>query len=53
LAKLNQPEHFDFLQGHKVNGQIMADGEESDDQWKLVVTDNVVTVKQGHVVYDD
>lgn len=52
LAKLNNPEHFDFLQGHTVNGDIYAQGEESDDVWKLEVVDGVVTVKEGTVSYD-
>jgi hypothetical protein len=28
---------------HVVNGVIDADGEEDDDVWQLIVTDNVVT----------
>jgi len=52
LAKLNQPEEFDFLQGHEVNGDIYAQGEESDDQWMMEVRDGVVKVKQGTVTYD-
>lgn len=51
LAKLNNPEHFDFLQGHTLDGDIYAQGEESDDQWKLEVRNNVVTEKQGTVSY--
>ena len=53
LAKLNQPEHFEFLQGHTVNGVITADGEEPGDHWKIVVENNNVREVQGHVVYDD
>ena len=53
LAKLNQPEHFDFLQGHKVNGEIFASGEEDDDLWKIVVTDGIVREVKGSVTYDD
>ena len=42
-----------FLQAnHTLNGEIFAQGEEPDDVWKLVVTDNVVEYKQGRVVYD-
>jgi hypothetical protein len=52
LAKLNDPEHFDFLQGHTLNGEIYADGEESGDNWMIEVTDGVVTEKQGTVSYD-
>ena len=52
LAKLNNPEHFDFLQGHTLNGEIFADGEEADDHWKIEVKDGNVTTKQGVVNYD-
>lgn len=42
-----------FLQAnHTVNGEIDAEGESQGDMWKLVVTDNVVTVKQGRIVFD-
>ncbi len=40
-----------FLTGHKCNGEIEADGEESDDNWLLIVKDNIVTTKTGKVVY--
>jgi len=53
LAKLNQPEEFVFLQGHTLNGEIFATGEESGDNWKIVVKDNIVTEHQGRIVYDD
>lgn len=53
LAKLNQPEHFDFLQGHSVNGEIFAQGEEPDDQWKIVVVDGKVKTVEGTVDYND
>lgn len=42
-------EHFTF--DHVVNGVIHAQGEDSDDMWKLVVTDNEVEVQYGHVTY--
>lgn len=51
LAKLNN-EHFDFLQGHTINGEIFATGEESGDNWKIEVKDGIVTTKQGAIVYD-
>lgn len=51
LAKVNDPEHFDFLQGHTINGEIFADGEEPDDHWCIVVQDGKVTTKEGEVVY--
>lgn len=40
-----------FLKGHKCDGEIEAQGEDSDDRWKLIVEDNRVSVKQGRVVY--
>ena len=39
LAKSQLP----FLQPHVLNGEILAQGEDMDDRWKLVVKDNVVT----------
>lgn len=43
-------EHFTF--DHVLNGVIQAEGEESGDLWLLEVADNVVTTKQGRVVYE-
>jgi hypothetical protein len=37
--------------GHTCNGVINANGEERGDVWRLVVTNNVVTVEQGTVSY--
>lgn len=51
IAKKVDPENFSFLQGHDVNGEIEAQGENYDDHWLLVVKDNVVSVKQGRIVY--
>jgi hypothetical protein len=42
-----------FLQGHICNGEIEAQGEDSDDRWKLIVHNNVAIVKQGRIIYDD
>ena len=53
LAKLNQPGYFNFLQGHKVNGEIFAEGEESGDHWKIIVENGIVRTVEGQVVYDD
>lgn len=39
--------------GHKVNGIIEAAGQAHDDRWRIVVKDNVVTVQQGHITYDE
>lgn len=33
-----------FLQGHRLNGTIIAQGRKAEDRWKLVVSDNVVSV---------
>lgn len=38
--------------GIVANGTIKAQGEDYNDRWLLVVTDNVVTTKKGRVVYD-
>ena len=37
--------------GIKLNGEIIWEGEESDDKGKIVVVDNVVTILVGKVVY--
>jgi hypothetical protein len=42
---------LDFLQGHKCNGLITADGEDSDDHWQIEVVDNIVNIKTGEIVY--
>lgn len=47
----NANQHFEFLQGHLLNGDIFASGEESSDHWKIEVRNNVVTEKQGHIEY--
>lgn len=36
------PRFEDFTFDHVVNGEIIAQGEDPEDRWKLVVTDNVV-----------
>ncbi len=41
-----------FFTGHTCNGNIFASGEESDDHWMMEIKDNVLTVKQGNVVYE-
>lgn len=51
LAKLNNPEEFGFLQGHKLNGEIFAAGDDQDDRWKIEVKDGTMNVKVGEVVY--
>lgn len=42
----------DFTFNHVCNGELIAQGEDPDDIWKIVVKDNVVTVKRGRVVFD-
>ena len=42
-----------FLQGHTLNGEIEARGEDPDDRWKLVVEDNGVFVAEGSIVYSE
>ena len=36
-----------FLQGHTCNGEIEAQGEESDDKWLLIVKDNIVSIAES------
>ena len=42
-----------FFNDHVLNGRIEAQGEEHGDNWVLSVTDNVVTVHSGRIVYSD
>ena len=43
--------HFFVPWGYVLNGEIVWQGEEDCDKGKLIITDNVVTTKSGHVVY--
>jgi len=43
----------DFTFDHVCKGEIEADGEEPDDFWRLVVTDNIVEQIDGRVAYAD
>lgn len=45
-------EHFLKPWGRTLNGEVHWAGEEPGDLGKIVVEDNVVTAKQGRVVYD-
>lgn len=42
-----------FTCDHVVDGEIYAEGEESDDRWKLKVTNNVVEVVEASIAYGD
>lgn len=53
VAKQVDPSRFAFLQGHTVEGDIFASGEESGDLWKIEVRDNVVTRVEGHVTFEN
>lgn len=41
-----------FLVGHTCNGEIVATGEDTDDNWKLVVENNVVSRLEGRIIYE-
>lgn len=42
-------EQLPFLQAnHELNGVIVAQGEDESDKWRLVVSRNVVTRREGH-----
>lgn len=45
-------EHFLKPWGHVLNGEVTWAGEEPGDLGRIVVTDNVVLVQQGRVIYD-
>lgn len=40
-----------FTFDHICNGVIDAQGEESDDRWRLVVDNNIVIVQQADIVF--
>jgi hypothetical protein len=42
-----------FTFNHTVNGAIDADGEASDDIWRLVVRNNVVSIQSGQITFAD
>lgn len=46
-------EDLPFLQGHILNGEIIAQGKDWDDRWKLVVEENKVRVINGKFVFDE
>lgn len=52
IAKIRFPKQFSFLKGHTCNGEIDAQGEESDDRWRLLVKDNEVSVERAHWEWD-
>ena len=45
IAKQVDPEQFSFLQSHTLNGKIGAQGDDHEDKWTLIVTDNTVTTR--------
>jgi hypothetical protein len=51
IAKRLDSEGFAFLQGHVCNGEIYADGEDSDDNWRLRVVDNEVFTDAATLTY--
>lgn len=42
-----------FTFNHTLNGEIEAQGEDSDDRWALIVKDNIVHTAQATFTYDD
>jgi hypothetical protein len=42
-----------FLQGHTLNGEIDACGDDPEDRWKLIVEDNRVFIGKGSIVYGE
>uniref|UniRef100_A0A6M3LVW2 Uncharacterized protein n=1 Tax=viral metagenome TaxID=1070528 RepID=A0A6M3LVW2_9ZZZZ len=46
IAKVRHPGLFAFLEGHQCDGLIRAQGEDSTDKWKLIVTVNDVRVEK-------
>lgn len=52
-SKSGDPQFDGFTFDHTVNGEIEAQGEDPDDEWKLIVRDNVVYEAQGIVSYGE
>lgn len=51
-AHLEEDERLkSFTCNHVLNGTIDADGEDPDDIWQLIVTNNAVTAAEGKIVY--
>lgn len=48
IAKKKSAPDFDFLEGHTLNGEIKAKGEETNDRWTLYVIENIISVVQKH-----
>lgn len=53
MAKQVDPTRFAFLQGHTVQGDIFASGEEAGDLWKIEVRDSKVKRVEGHTTYEE
>ncbi len=53
IAKTRKPDEFSFLKGHHCNGIIDAQGEDTEDRWRLEVNNNVVKVQRGHIQFSD
>lgn len=51
-SKSDDPQFAEFTFDHVCNGEIYAEGEDSDDHWRLCVEDNEVRVDQGHINYE-
>ena len=45
-------QHFYSKWGYTLNGEVRWQGESSEDMGKIVINNNVVTEKNGHVVYE-
>lgn len=43
--------HFTFV--HKVDGEVYAQGEDSDDRWKIVIENNVVKTAHAVITYPE
>jgi hypothetical protein len=39
-------------EGHVLNGEVLAQGENHNDTWKLIASDNFVTRLQGRVTFE-
>lgn len=49
----SDPQFNEFTFDHVLNGVIAAEGEQSGDIWRIVVTNNEVATQSGRVIYDE
>lgn len=52
-SKIEDPQFAEFTFDHFCGGEILADGEDTDDFWKIVVRVNEVKTANGRITYEE